>query len=151
MRVRFSGLLFTTLIVLDFLSALNSIEIVVENLMNTNPDIGATKADLHDRTRGDVGVIKNIKKNRNDRKGSKGKDQTLHVRYGTNIFMTEDDKARILSILLETFQFLVLLGSNTLALLGVIRSQASLLVPWLCIYLIGVCRWANIIFVANGF
>ena len=148
MRVRFSGLLFTTLIVLDFLSALNSIEIVVENLMNTNPDIGATEAD---RTRGDVGVIKNIKKNRNDRKVSKGKDQTLHVRYGTNIFMTEDDKARILSILLETFQFLVLLGSNTLALLGVIRSQASLLVPWLCIYLIGVCRWANIISLADGF
>ena len=140
MRVRISGLLFTTLVVLDFLSALNSIEIVAENLMNTNPYIKPTKADLHGRKRGVVGVNESIRKNRYDREKSKGKEQTLHVRYGTNIFMTEEDKARILCILLETFLFLFLLGCNTLALLGVMRSKAHLLVPWLGVYLLGICR-----------
>ena len=87
----------------------------------------------------DQGIL-NSKERKNYTEESKDKEPALHVGNGTNIFMTNEDKSKILWLLLETFLFLVLLVSNILALLGVIRKEACLLVPWLCVYLLGICR-----------
>ena len=38
MRVYVSGLIFTTLILVDFIGTLNSVEVFEENLIKTNPD-----------------------------------------------------------------------------------------------------------------
>ena len=149
MRVRISGLIFTTFILVDFIGTLNSVEILEDNLLKTNPDIVPNKADLPDRELEVVEVSHNkdmeqVWLNRKERKKyieeTKGRESVLHVGNGTNIFITEEDKSKILVLLLETFLFLVLLVSNILALLGVIRKEAYLLVPWLCVYLLGICR-----------
>ena len=148
-RVRFSGLCFTTFIVLDFIASLNSAELLVESLMSTKSHKEPTKADLNGIKRRVVRFfnqndmkqdIPKINESRYDRDESKGREHTWLVQHGTNIFMTEEDIASVLCILLETFLFLFLLVSNILALLGLIRKEAYLMVPWLCVYLLGICR-----------
>ena len=149
MRVRISGLIFTTFILVDFIGTLNSVEILEENLIKINPDIQPNKSDLPDKEREVVAVfhnkdmdqvILNSKERKKYEEESKGREPAWHVGNGTNIFITDEDKSKILVLLLETFLFLVLLVSNILALLGVIRKEAYLLVPWLCVYLLGICR-----------
>ena len=144
MRVYVSGLIFTTLILVDFIGTLNSVEVFEENLIKTNPDSQTTKADLPDKEREVVAVFNDKKMDQGILNSKERKNYTeepaLHVGNGTNIFMTNKDKSKILWLLLETFLFLVLLVSNILALLGVIRKEACLLVPWLCVYLLGICR-----------
>ena len=111
-RITFCFVLFTALIILDIFAALGTIASL---LSKESQDLAL------DNNKTTVG------NNTNDEEVDGGKEW----------MSKEMEEASTVSV--EVFALSVLLLSNLTALLGLQRTEAYLLVPWIFVYLVGIC------------
>ena len=123
-RITFCYVLFTALIVLDILAALGAIA----------PLLSKESEDL-------------AMDNNQTAVGNK-----TEADAGGQEWLSKETVEEATTVSLEVFALVVLLLSNLTALLGLQRTEAYLLVPWIFVYLIGICSsyiGASILFVSQ--
>ena len=134
LRVKICGFLFTSLIILDIIGSLNTMAplfsdwLLPLHLNDTFPNQTAAGS-------WNSGPMDTQQEPGNYSSSLDGEDEVSKLYYSVTI------------ILLELFGLCTLLMSNSLALLGLRRAGAYLLVPWLFVYFIGTFRWANVTFI----
>ena len=128
LRIKICKLIFSSLIFLDFIAALNSVEGMFENPRETDDGRIGTITDLNG-PRGGIkdNLVETDLTNRSSEEGDRDK--------------TIGSSAVIIYVLMEIFVICVMLVCNSSALLAVRRQQAYLLVPWLSVFLLGIFRY----------
>ena len=123
-RITFCYVLFTALIVLDILAALGAIAPLLSNESEDHTKVNNQTA-VGNKTEADA---------------------------GGHEWLSKDMVEEATTVSVEVFALAVLLLSNLTALLGLQRTEAYLLVPWIFVYLIGICSSyirATILFVSQ--
>ena len=110
LRVWISGFLFAALIFLDGIVAFNNVAFSKLSLQNLNK----TTVDVHEE---DI-----------QKEARTSGEGTVELEYSTTLAM------------MEVFGLSILVVINLWALVGIRRTEAYLLVPWLFVYLIGIGR-----------
>ena len=121
-RVRFCYMLFTALIILDIFAALGAIAPLISK---ESEDLANNQTTVGNKAEAEA-------------KGSE--------------WLSKGGMEEATTVSVEVFALAVLLLSNLTALLGLQRTEAYLLVPWIFVYLIGICSsyiGATILFVSQ--
>jgi hypothetical protein len=119
-RVRLCYLLFTSLILLDVFATTQTLAPLFSSVFTGLNEVSHTDyLTAHNSTHNDTLVL--------------DMDEMVNTVTVHNVMI----------LVVELFGLVMLFLSNATAVLGLRRAEAYLLVPWLFIYLIGICRSDN--------
>ena len=129
-RVKICGFLFTSLMILDTIGSLNTLAPLITHWLLP---LHLNEAFPNQTESGswDSRPMDTQQQPGNYSSSLEGEEEVSQLYYDVTI------------ILLELFGLCTLLMSNILALLGLWRAGAYLLVPWLFVYFIGTVRWGS--------
>ena len=140
-RIRFSYILFSSLIVFDIFAILNTIEPLVSRDSVEVQTNNSSMVEMANHT-SDEEVIHLVKELKDFHAAN---NVTLDLMSKMEIYLNwvaltgAQESKEVIMATLELLAIAILLLFNLLALLGLKRRQACLLVPWMIVYFTGFC------------